>query len=50
MAGGNIFPLGELLILQGTQVKKTATGFRKMNLLTLILGIVLLPKGKCLSC
>lgn len=40
---------GELLILQGDQGRKL-TSFHKMHLLTLILGIVLLPKGKYFFC
>lgn len=50
MAWGSICPFGELLKPQGAQVKETATGFHKMLLLTVILGIVLLPKGKCFFC
>lgn len=47
---GGLPPQGELLKLQGTQVKETVTSFLTMHLLALILGIVLLPKGKCLFC
>lgn len=50
MAQRNIFALEIILILQGAQVKETAAGDRKMNLRFLILGIVLLPKGKRFLC